>query len=145
MHYSKFRRSCASSPPELFRPSIELFAPSSHRSALKLFQPCRVCFNMSGIRFSLPRGCFRCAIISFYFTYKIHIRRLFISPKRSPRAPAPHAPTASMCRHASPTCSLPLFLLGQEGHRRGDKSPRERRVNQFLIINRDTSPSGFVS
>jgi transposase len=29
------RRSCASSPPELFRPSIELFAPSSHRSALK--------------------------------------------------------------------------------------------------------------
>jgi hypothetical protein len=28
-------RSCASSPPELFQASIEPFAPSSHRSALK--------------------------------------------------------------------------------------------------------------
>src|SRR3954471_1080251 len=29
------RRSCASSPPELFQASVELFAPSSHRSALR--------------------------------------------------------------------------------------------------------------
>jgi transposase len=50
------RTSCARSPRELFRASLELFAPSFRSSSVRknvcqLFQPCRICFNMTGIRF----------------------------------------------------------------------------------------------
>ena len=50
------RRSSVRSRRELFRASLEQFARSSHssvRANVPTIQACRLCFNMTGIRFSL--------------------------------------------------------------------------------------------